>query len=173
MKIKRFPFSLTSVFITFAVGVGLTTLWFFRSAPRGAERPPCRGCAAAYSASPSGLPTVSLCDVENNPRQHDRRVVRVRAKVRHDASYFGLGDGQCPRSSFIQVVFDPSARACEGAREELDEQLGDNHRCLTHPFGFDGTSNATIVGRFQQEKGLQFVLLCVEQVEPMTDDTWH
>lgn len=173
MRIKKFAFSLTPLFITFAVGVAVTSLWLLRSASDDGEKPPCRDCAQVYSSAVSELPTVSLCDVASAPWEYDGRVIRVRATLRHDAGYFGLSDGQCSRGAFIQLVFDPSAQACKGAREELDKQLGHNHRCLSHPFGFDGTSNATLVGRFEQEQGLRFVLLCIEQVEPMPNDPWH
>lgn len=147
-----------------------------------AEPPPCKSCAEVYSAASLDFPTVSLCELENAPEVYDGHVIRVSALIKHDSGYFGLGDGKrCPREKFIQASFDSSTQACDGLRERFEALLGYKHICWKHPFGFDGSVRATVVGRFIRDEGLttdsgngqlRLNLLCIEHVD-QTNDLGH
>jgi hypothetical protein len=182
MKLKRLVSYLSLGLLTAALGVS-AYYWLSPhiSTPGEAESPPCRGCAGVYAEASSGIPTVSLCDLEHTPEVYDGRIVRVTALLKHDSGYFGLGDGQqCPREKFIEAEFGSFTQACRGLRERLDNLLGHKHICWKHPFGFDGSVRATVVGRFVINKDgratpgdghLRLALLCIEEIEG--EDTQH
>lgn len=139
------------------------------------ESPPCRSCSEVYAASPSDIPSVSLCDLERAPKDYDGRVIRVSALVKHDSGYFGLGDGKlCPSEKFIEAELSSSTQACDGLKERFGHLLGYKHTCWRHPFGFDGNVRATVVGRFVNDESietdsgnghLRLTLLCIERVD--------
>src|ERR1051326_5266498 len=54
------------------------------------ENPPCHACSAVYTAAPSQIPTVTLCDLLRNSAQYNDRLVRVHAVLKQDSGYISL-----------------------------------------------------------------------------------
>ena len=171
---RRLIYGAGLAIVTFVAGVYAFSAWLLYY-PALIEHPPCQSCASVYSASPSGVPTVAPCALVQTFPQFERMIVRVRARVKHDAGYFGMAYGECStEKDYVQVAFDPSMKSCSGVQRVFDDQLGHEHWCWKHPFGFDGSAEATMVGRLEyadadnyghsDAKFYRFVVLCVEQV---------
>lgn len=145
-------------------------VWFVSGADER-EQPPCRSCAALYSAE---IPTVSLCDIARAPDRFSGKMIRVRSEFRHDAGTIILDDavGGCERSAFLYAGLDESFAACDGALEELALHSG---------FGtwYDGSAAVTVVGRFGRIETANsfytgevgFTIMCLEHAEQREMDT--
>jgi hypothetical protein len=166
---KRIILWSIAALFTFLAGISVTTGWILYRA-ENTEHPPCRSCAETYSLA-SEIPTVSVCEIVNNPEPYANRIVRIQAKFVHDAGYISLRDNAqpCGQSSSLRAgLAVDELQSCEGTGKALVIHSG---------FGnwYDGGANITFVGRYGRiednrgfdhgERGVN--ILCLEEVSPL------
>lgn len=121
-------------------------------------------CAAIYAGSE--IPSISICELKNNPGFYRGKVVRVRAAFHHDAGQVNLLDVACPTVALHAGLAD-GCQSCVGARKALTIYSG---------FGtwYDSTARVVVIGKvdrlenatlFEDENG--FNIECVESAEPI------
>lgn len=152
--------------VTFVI-LGLS-LFRPRSADVPLEQPPCKKCAAIYSAT-APIPTISICELAENGTRYDNQLVRVKAIFVHDAGQTILRpeEGTCSHPG-MNTGLDEKGEACEGTRKALSVYTG-------FETSYDSHAKVVVVGRVGQinnprshfRKGEGFNILCLEHVEPV------
>jgi hypothetical protein len=132
---KRFIFRLLVVLLAFGFGIMATVVWVYYN-------PPVESYEEVIFAD---LPVVEYCDLKNNPRKYNGKIVRVKARLNWYMHGYFLADANCSAGS-------GDARAAitfyEPKREEIYKDV-ENFRernKLWEPV------KITAVGRFKYEK---------------------
>ena len=159
---RRITLRMLVATITFLIGVAVTSVWLISGVSEH-EVPPCRACAEIYASSE--IPTVSLCEVIDNPERFQNQIVRIRAEFIHDAGYIFLSYRSCGNGNHVPAGFTESSGSCVGNRKLLSRYSG-------FESWYDSSADVVVVGRFGRiefEKNFShgrdgFNIMCLEQV---------
>ena len=82
---KRFIFRLSVVLLTFAFGITATVVWVYYNPP----------IESYEQVIFDDLPVVEYCDLKNNPRKYNGKIVRVNTRLNWFMHGFFLADANC------------------------------------------------------------------------------
>jgi len=157
--VKLTKLRLLIVAVTFLFAVTVLSVWLVSRVSRY-ERPPCATCADIYASAE--IPTFSICELSNNPGRYENKVIRIRARLVHDAGYIFLSDQTCGARSYIRAGFVESSGSCEGSRKRLSRYSG-------YETWYDGSATVLVVGSIgpavNYHEGNGFNIECLESAD--------
>jgi hypothetical protein len=153
--------------LTFGLGLAVASVWLVSRVDP--ETPPCRSCAAIYASAANEIPTVTLCDIANDPERYRGRMVRLDVIFLYDSGTFAISDATagCAKNNIFPGVFADSHASCEDTQKALSIYSGYKTGYDMSPVGVVVVGSLDfIVTRRIHGDGEGFNILCLEQVKP-------
>jgi len=154
-------------FLTFGLGLAVASVWLVSQVDP--ETPPCQSCAAIYASAANEIPTVTLCEIANDPERYHNRVVRLDVIFLYDSGTFALSDttAGCAKNNFFPSVFSGSHASCADTQKALSIYSGYKTGYDMAPVGVVVIGRLdTIDTRMLPIGGEGIDILCLEQVKP-------